>query len=73
MNPRANQLAKFNGQMVTHDLDGNMLAGPLPSMGAMGNYTYDSRNRLTNAGGFAYRYKMNPRANSIGRANLFEE
>jgi RHS repeat-associated protein len=22
----------------------------------MGNYTYDSRNRLTNAGGFAYRY-----------------
>jgi homoserine dehydrogenase len=46
----ANQLATFNGQTVTHDLDGNMVSGPLPTTGAMGNYTYDSRNRLTGAG-----------------------
>jgi RHS repeat-associated protein len=70
MNPRANQLATFNGQTVTHDLDGNMVSGPLPSTGAMGNYTYDSRNRLTVAGGFAYRY--NAEGNRVGLTSTNE-
>jgi RHS repeat-associated protein len=66
----ANRLATFNGQSVTHDLDGNMLAGPLPSTRAMGNYTYDSRNRLTGAGGFAYRY--NAEGNRVGLTSANE-
>ena len=70
MNPRANQLAKFNGQTVTHDLDGNMVRRPLPTTGAMGNYTYDSRNRLTGAGGSAYRY--NAEGNRVGLTSANE-
>jgi YD repeat-containing protein len=66
----ANRLATFNGQTITHDLDGNMLAGPLPATGAMGNYTYDSRNRLTGAGGFAYRY--NAEGNRVGLTSANE-
>jgi RHS repeat-associated protein len=66
----ANQLATFNGQTVTHDLDGNMVSGPLPTTGAMGNYTYDSRNRLTGAGGFAYRY--NAEGNRVGLTSANE-
>jgi RHS repeat-associated protein len=66
----ANRLATFNGQTVTHDLDGNMVSGPLPSTGAMGNYTYDSRNRLTGAGGFAYRY--NAEGNRVGLTSANE-
>ena len=66
----ANQLATFNGQTVTHDLDGNMVSGPLPTTGAMGNYTYDSRNRLTGAGGFAYRY--NAEGNRLGLTSANE-
>ncbi len=66
----ANRLATFNGQAVTHDLDGNMVSGPLPSTGAMGNYTYDSRNRLTGAGGFAYRY--NAEGNRVGLTSANE-
>ncbi|MDD3179009.1 MAG: hypothetical protein PHQ04_01515 [Opitutaceae bacterium] len=37
-----------------HDADGNMTYGPLPS-GSLAPYTYDTRNRLTNAGGSGYR------------------
>jgi RHS repeat-associated protein len=66
----ANRLATFNGKSVTHDLDGNMVSGPLPSTGAMGNYTYDSRNRLTGAGGFAYRY--NAEGNRVGLTSANE-
>ena len=66
----ANQLATFNGQTITHDLDGNMVSGPLPRTGAMGNYTYDSRNRLTGAGGFAYRY--NAEGNRVGLTSANE-
>ena len=66
----ANQLATFNGQTITHDLDGNMVSGPLPTTGAMGNYTYDSRNRLTGAGGFAYRY--NAEGNRVGLTSANE-
>ena len=66
----ANRLATFNGQSVTHDADGNMVSGPLPATGAMGNYTYDSRNRLTNAGEFAYRY--NAEGNRVGLTSANE-
>ncbi|MEI8121845.1 MAG: hypothetical protein WCI20_07315 [bacterium] len=34
-----NRIATFNGQNVTHDLDGNMTNGPLPS-GTFTNYAY---------------------------------
>ena len=58
------------GQTVAHDADGNMVSGPLPTTGAMGNYTYDSRNRLTGAGGFAYRY--NAEGNRVGLTSANE-
>ena len=41
---RDNRLATYNGEKVTYDERGNMLHGPLN--GAMGDYTYDCRNRL---------------------------
>ena len=39
-----NRLATYNGEKVIYDERGNMLHGPLN--GAMGDYTYDCRNRL---------------------------
>ena len=51
----ANQIATFNGQSITHDLDGNSLSTPKPGGGWMG-LSYDSRNRLTSAGTTAYSY-----------------
>lgn len=50
-----NQLSTWNGNNVIFDADGNMTNGPLPS-GAFGAHGYDSRNRLTSAGGNNYRY-----------------
>lgn len=52
-----NRLSTWNSQSVVFDPDGNMTSGPLPS-GAISanNYGYDSRNRLTSAGGSGYRY-----------------
>lgn len=50
-----NRLSLFNSASVTHDADGNMTYGPLPS-GALGAYVYDARNRLLSAGGSSYRY-----------------
>ena len=47
-----NQLMSFEGQLVTHDPDGNMTNGPLPD-GNFGTYAFDLRNRLESAGGFA--------------------
>jgi len=41
-----------------------MVNGPIPATGAMGNYTYDSRNRLTSAGGLTYTY--NAEGNRVG-------
>jgi len=49
-----NRLATYNGLPVEFDADGNMTKGPLG--GVMGNYTYDSRNRLISAGSTSYRY-----------------
>ncbi len=62
----ANQIATFNGQSVTHDTDGNMTNGPIPSTGAMGAYTYDSRNRLTSAGNLTYTYNAENNRVAIG-------
>jgi len=50
-----NSLEQFNGQAIAHDDDGNMTNGPLPS-GILGDYEFDSRNRLRNAGGQGYTY-----------------
>ena len=44
-----NRLATFNGQAVSHDLDGNMTYGPLTN-NAFVSYTYDTRNRLVQVG-----------------------
>ena len=44
-----NRLATFNGQGVTHDLDGNMTYGPLTN-NTLVSYTYDARNRLVQVG-----------------------
>ena len=44
-----NRLATFNGQGVTHDLDGNMTYGPLTN-NTFVSYTYDTRNRLVQVG-----------------------
>jgi len=43
-----NQIATFNGQGVTYDADGNLTSGPLTN-DTLAAYTYDARNRLTNA------------------------
>lgn len=59
------QLATFNGQTVTHDADGNMTNGPLPS-GTFGTYVYDSRNRLQSAGGLTYSYDAEGNRIGIG-------
>lgn len=50
-----NRLSTWNSQSVVFDADGNMTSGPLPT-GTMSGYAYDSRNRLTSAGGSSYRY-----------------
>jgi RHS repeat-associated protein len=50
-----NQLSTWNSQGISFDADGNMTHGPLPS-GTLDDYDYDSRNRLTSAGGSQYRY-----------------
>lgn len=62
----SNQLATFNGASITHDLDGNMVTGPIPATGAIGTYSYDSRNRLTSAGGLSYTYNAENNRISIG-------
>ena len=50
-----NRLVNIDGQSVMNDLDGNMTNGPISS-GTLGAYTYDTRNRLTSAGGLSYTY-----------------
>ncbi|WP_135555998.1 polymorphic toxin-type HINT domain-containing protein [Paenibacillus cymbidii] len=49
-----NRLATYNGQQVIYDADGNMTYGP--QAGGIGTYSYDSRNRLVQAGGISYHY-----------------
>jgi RHS repeat-associated protein len=50
----ANRLATYNGQAVSFDADGNMVSGPLS--GEMANFSFDSQNRLVQAGSTSYRY-----------------
>jgi RHS repeat-associated protein len=49
-----NRVATYNSQTVTYDPDGNMTGGPLN--GVMETFTYDARNRLTEAGTTTYSY-----------------
>ena len=57
-----NQIATYNGQSITHDLDGNILAVPvgtgtrgMPGT-LLGAAVWDARNRLLSAGGVSYTY-----------------
>jgi RHS repeat-associated protein len=50
-----NRLSSFNGTAVVNDNDGNMTTGPL-GLVASSVFSYDSRNRLTAAGGLTYSY-----------------
>jgi len=59
-------LTNYCGQAVTNDADGNMVYGPLTN-GAFAAYTYDARNRLTNAGGVGYGY--DPIGNRLALTN----
>ena len=52
-----NRLATLNGTGVTNDLDGNLTYGPLTN-GTFTAYTYDTRNRLLNAGGVTNIYDV---------------
>lgn len=49
-----NRLETYNGQPVIYDADGNMVNGPIGS--GMGDFVYDSRNRLISTGGTTYIY-----------------
>jgi RHS repeat-associated protein len=53
-----NEVATFNGQNVSYDLDGNMQSAPVTVAGStsLGALTWDARNRLTSAGGVTYTY-----------------
>jgi len=53
-----NQLTAYNGQTITHDLDGNILSAPPPnSVGPLANYTWTARNQLASApGNMTYMY-----------------
>jgi YD repeat-containing protein len=51
-----NQIATWNGQIVTHDPDGNMTQGPAVHGETLASYTYDARNRLTATQGSTYTY-----------------
>jgi RHS repeat-associated protein len=56
-----NQLATFNGSPVTSDFDGNLTSAPLTNSTFV-TYTYDIRNRLSDAGGVTNSYDaMNSR------------
>jgi RHS repeat-associated protein len=57
------RLATYNGQAVSSDLDGNMLAAPLGGT-LLGNLTWDARNRLTSAGNTTYAYDAEDRRTS---------
>jgi RHS repeat-associated protein len=50
----ANRLATHDGDVVQFDADGNMTKGPLG--GELVDFTFDSRNRLIQAGSTTYRY-----------------
>ena len=51
-----NRLATVNGTAVTFDADANMLSGPAPGTLTNTGYSYNARNQVIEAGGFAYTY-----------------
>ena len=50
-----NQVATYNGQAITHDLDGNLGSSPVYGT-LLGALTWDKRNRLLSSGGVSYTY-----------------
>ena len=50
-----NRLATYNGQAVSSDANGNLLAAPVAGT-LLGALTWDARNRLSSAGGVSYAY-----------------
>ena len=50
----ANRMITYNGEEVIYDADGNMTYGPVD--GEMTELSYDSRNRLVQAGDISYTY-----------------
>lgn len=52
---------------VTHDLDGNMVTGPLAN-GEEGSYRYDLRNRLLSCDGVDYKYS--PDGHRVGAGDI---
>jgi len=65
-----NRLATFNGQGVTHDLDGNMTWGPGTNDAFM-RYTFDVRNRLIGTSNAIQQigYCYDPSGNQIALTN----
>jgi RHS repeat-associated protein len=65
-----NRLATFNGQAVSHDLDGNMLWGPGTNDAFM-RYTFDVRNRLIGTSNAIQQigYCYDPSGNRIALTN----
>ncbi|MFN3409055.1 MAG: RHS repeat-associated core domain-containing protein [Limisphaerales bacterium] len=61
-----NRVLTVNGQSVTHDDDGNLTTGPLPS-GGWASFSYDARNRLLAGGDVQYGY--DPAGNRIALTN----
>jgi YD repeat-containing protein len=53
-----NRISTVNGTAVTFDADGNMLSGPAPGTLTNTGYSYNARNQLIEAGGFAYTYRV---------------
>jgi RHS repeat-associated protein len=63
----ANRLATYNGHAVELDSDGNMITGPLN--GELTNFTFDSRNRLIQAGSTVYRYDAENQRIGVNQTN----
>ncbi len=61
-----NRIATFNGNTVTHDLDGNMTSGP-GTNDTFISYVYDARNFLRSSGGLNYTY--DPAGNRVAITN----
>jgi RHS repeat-associated protein len=62
------QLLTYNGSAATHDPDGNLTNGPLGA--GFAAFTYDSRNRLTSAGGITYEYDAENRRTASTRSGV---
>jgi len=51
-----NRVQTWNSLSVSHDVDGNMVYGPLPTAEGFASYSFDSRNRLSSVDSTLYRY-----------------